>query len=306
MTTPHQRIGFALLTALWVITAGALLATAGAVAAREATASASNRETATRAFWEAHDCGERARSIIDRALDAGDESDAIRSWRTLDRLVVAARELRGVGCDVRVEAAGSRLDVNVASEEQLRSVFQAIGRNDADALVDALVDWRDTDDIARPLGAESAWYDATGRASPRNGPFADVREIGLVRGLESTGFDSLLTTESARLSINSAPLPVLASVPGLSAEVRQRIAEQRPTGRPIDDILALEHLLSPAAARELRAHYPDIARLTTVDPEAWFVIARSVSRDRAVMATIELRLVRVGRHAIVLRRRSGE
>src|SRR6185503_7992595 len=205
----------------------------------------------------------------DSELSAGDEGDALRSWRVLHRLIAVF----GDSCEVKLEAAGSRLDVNEASEAQLNALFRAASPADADALAAALLDWRDADELPRASGAEFEWYDAAGRARPRDAPFADAREILWVRGFESGTFDSLLTVGPARLSLNTAPLPVLRSVPGLSEEILLRIAEQRANGQQIADVLALAAGVSPEAERDLVANYREIVRLTTVDPDAWLLTA---------------------------------
>jgi DNA uptake protein ComE-like DNA-binding protein len=245
------------------------------------------------------------RSIIDEALSGSDDAAAASTWRMLDRATVESPLLRAGDCDVQLEAAGARVDVNSASEEQLRTLFRAMRQADIDSLADALLDWRDADDVPRPFGAEESWYLAARRTPPRNAPIADQREIALVRGFErSAVFDSVLTVEPGRLSINSASATALASVPGLSSEIVDRILEQRASGKPIGDVLALAARVSAAARRELLSRYPDVARLTTVDPEAWLARARGHDGLANAVETIELRLVRAGRRAAVLRGRS--
>ena len=296
--TKRARTGFVLLTMLWVIAGATVLALAATVAGRDAVRAGGNRVNATRAFWRAYDCASRTRAAIDGALS--DDDGAVPRWRMLHRVIAAS----GDRCNVRLEAAGSRLDVNSASEAQLRALIRETTTVDADPLVDALLDWRDADSTARALGAEARWYDAAGRLGPRNGPFADAREVRLVRGFESGTFDSLLTVGPERLALNAAPLALLASVPGLSREVRDRIAEERASGRTIADVLDLLPQLSPPAAADLLAHYADVARLTRVDPDAWWVTARGYVGLPEMAVTIELRVVRAGRRAVVLRWRS--
>jgi general secretion pathway protein K len=295
--------GFALLTVLWVMVGASVLAVAASLAGRDAVDATRNRVSSARAYWHAYGCSERMRSIIDAALDTSD--DAAAAWRLLDRATVVSTALRAGDCDVQLEAAGTRLDVNSASEEQLRALFRAIGRADVDSLADALIDWRDADDVARPSGAEGSWYVVARRTPPRNAPIADQREIAFVRGFErSAVFDSVLTVEPSRLSINSASADVLATVPGLSSELIDRVLEQRANGTPIGDLLALAERVSAQARREFLSHYPEVTRLTTVDPEAWLVRARGHDALANALETIELRLVRDGRRAAVLHRRS--
>lgn len=294
------RGGFALVTTLWVIAAAATVMLATETLAADATHAANNRLSATRAFWRAYECAAYARAAIDAALSEGDDADAQRSWRVLHRLIATA----GESCAVKLEAAGTRLDVNEASEEQISAVIRATSPDHPGALTSSLLDWRDPDKVPRALGAEWEWYDAHGRPAPRDGPLADAREILLMRGFENGAFDSLFTVGPARLSINTAPLAVLASVPGLSEEILTRVAEERANGRPIVDLLALAMRVSPRAERDLVAHYPEIIRLTTVDPDAWVLSAVGSSGSPAISVVIEIRLVRVGRRAAVLGWRS--
>ena len=58
-------------------------------------------------------------------------------------------------------------------------------RRSAAAARIAVLDWRDPDNVPRPHGAEEAWYVGQGRAPPRNGPFADVRELLLAAPVDA-------------------------------------------------------------------------------------------------------------------------
>ena len=173
-------------------------------------------------------------------------------------------------------------------------------------MTDALLDWRDADDVARPLGAERAWYGAAARGPPRNGPLALVREIALVRGFSDRGpgLDTILGVEPGRVFLARAALPVLAGLPGMGDEAVSRIAERRARGAPALELLALAGELSVEARATLVAHYAELARLTTPEPDAWIVT--SVARDDGspVTAGMDIRLVRAGTRAAVVRRRS--
>ncbi len=66
------------------------------------------------------------------------------------------------------------------------------GVDDVDALVNALVDWRDGDDIVTENGAEAAEYASAGLAyGPRNAPLLSVDELGLVLGFDQDLVDWL-------------------------------------------------------------------------------------------------------------------
>ncbi|MBX6332252.1 MAG: general secretion pathway protein GspK [Gemmatimonadaceae bacterium] len=307
------RRGFVLLAVLWVMVGVTALGLALALAARRAIAAARNRRAATAAEWAAEDCLERSRALIADALTAhtSTANDARHDWRTLDGLLRDAPLLTARGCDIRLRGAGWALDVNAADAEQLARFFTALGVPTwrVDSLVDAVLDWRDPDDVARPAGAERAWYAGQGRRAPRDGPFADVRELARVRGLEVwsgalAGLDTLVGVEPGRIDLNRAPLPVLASLPGLGAEALARLAEHRVRGAPVSDVLALSAELSPNARAALVARYADLVRLTTTEPDAWIVTSRARAGQPSITAAIEVRLVRAGTRAAIVRRRT--
>jgi general secretion pathway protein K len=278
-----QRSGFALLAALWVVVGLSAMALTGLLVARGVVAAAQNRITLTRGRWRAEDCLERARAVIDDALTDGQvmPRPVAGGWDALDRVVAASPAITDAGCDVTLVPAGIAVDVNTSDGEQLLALLRAAGVPEprADSMVDALLDWRDTDDIPRPLGAESDWYRAAGRFPPRNGPLADVKELRRVRGFdEATLPDSVLnalfTVEPGRLVWDRAPLAVLASLPGIGEEALSRLADWRAEGVSVNDVAALSTALSPAAQRALDARYTDVERLTTGHPDAWLVTAR--------------------------------
>lgn len=304
------RCGFALLAVLWVLVGVASLSLVAQIAGREALASTRNRIALTRASWIAEDCAERARAAIGDVL-AEPSSPAIAQgdvWATLDRAVVASPLLaNSPECSVAMIAAGSVLDANIVDHETLDRLWAALGMDlgKADSLSAAFLDWRDTDTLTRPLGAESAWYVAQGLLPPRDGPFAHVRELRRVRGLEGVAHvDSMLGVEPGRVVLERAPRAVLLALPGLSVEAVDRIEEMRARDVRIGDLLTLGGALSPESRRMLYERYPDLVALTTAEPDAWLLVATGTNGSPAVSATLELRLVRAGWRAAIVRRRT--
>jgi DNA uptake protein ComE-like DNA-binding protein len=258
-----------------------------------------------RGQWRAEDCLERARAVINDALSGGHTipRPVTGGWEVLDRVVAASPAITDAACDVTLAPTGVAVDINTADGEQLLALFRAIGIGEprADSMVDALLDWRDVDDIPRPLGAERDWYHAEGRFTPRNGPFADVKELRRVRGFEDLP-DSILgaifTVEPGRIVWNRAPLVVLASLPGIGEEALARIIERRERGVSVADMAALSADLSPGARQLLVARYGDVARLTTDRPDAWILTARGGGY------AVEVRLAPAGSRAAIVRRRT--
>ncbi|MGH7615913.1 MAG: general secretion pathway protein GspK [Gemmatimonadaceae bacterium] len=301
----RARDGFTMITVLWVMTVAAVVAAAGALHGRDSVNAAINRLHLDRAFWLATACVSRAESAIDaRLASAASLDDAAAAWRVLGR-VVPPMIVADPACTITLEAAGTRLDVNGASEEMLENLFAAIGRDDAVDLASSLADWRDSDDVARPGGAERDWYASTRRDLPRNGPLADLRELRRVRGFEQPGtFDSVFTTEPGRVSLATAPVSVLLAVPGFTRETADQLVALEEAGTPVPDVLSVLGLVSKASADSLRARYPDIVRVTTPDPDAWLLAVRASVGAPAVSVTLVRRLLRGGRRAVVVGARS--
>jgi general secretion pathway protein K len=307
----RDRHGFALLAVLWVIVGVSAIATATLLLARGAVSVAHNRIALTRARWHAEDCVERARAVIDDALANGDDvpRPIPGGWDVLDRVVLASPAVVDAGCDLTVRPAGTSVNVNIADADQLGALLTALGvaAPQVDSMVDALLDWRDADDIPRPVGAERGWYHTAHRLLPRNGPLASVGELRFVRGfgpdvLSDSGLASVLTVEPGRIVWDRAPLAVLASLPGMTLETLSRIAELRNRGLSVD-AASLGASLSPASAQALSARYADLQRLTTSEPDAWLLTARGHDgASPSLTAAIDVRLVRAGTRAAVVRR----
>lgn len=93
--------------------------------------------------------------------------------------------LGGAAVAVAIEPEAGKIDLNQASPRLLRALFEAAGLRgpDAAAMTAAVEDWRDTDQITRPGGAELTFYLGAGRIPPRDGSFESVAELLHVRGM---------------------------------------------------------------------------------------------------------------------------
>lgn len=83
----------------------------------------------------------------------------------------------------------SKLDLNIATEAQLRRLFTTVipqdqeQNVDIDVLVDSLLDWRESGQTARSKGAKSAYYQSLDPPYQcKAGPFSTIEELLLVRG----------------------------------------------------------------------------------------------------------------------------
>lgn len=99
---------------------------------------------------------------------------------------------------IRVVDETSKLDINAATKEQLMGL-----PNMFEEIADAIIDWRDTDDMPSGLGVESGYYeglDVPYRA--RNGPFKTIRELLMVKDVTEDLFYGEDTNLNGQLDYN--------------------------------------------------------------------------------------------------------
>ncbi len=116
------------------------------------------------------------------------EANPVPAWR----YSVVAAQWDGPRDTIRygITPESALLNLNVASEDQIRRLLTPLlldlGVENAEDLVNSLLDWRDGDDQARPGGAENEYYNAL---SPpykcKSAPFDSVEELLLVKGFSA-------------------------------------------------------------------------------------------------------------------------
>ncbi|NJM34152.1 MAG: general secretion pathway protein GspK, partial [Rhodomicrobium sp.] len=88
----------------------------------------------------------------------------------------------------------ARIDVNVASLPVLQALLAGLGQppENAAALADAIIDYRDNDNQPRAQGAEQAEYASAGLGwPPKNAPFQSFDELGQVLGMTPALLEAL-------------------------------------------------------------------------------------------------------------------
>jgi type II secretory pathway component PulK len=301
----RNRDGFVMLTTLWVMSIASIVAMSAVVVGRHAVAEGSARVELERARWSALACERRALAAVDDILEQAPTFDAAaHTWRTLGRPLLASPLV--AGCNLALEAAGTRLDINSASSEMIVNLLGAIGRSDdAAQMADALADWLDGDDNASPAGAERQWYESVKQIPPRNGPLADLAELRRVRGFEQANeMDSVVSVDPGRVSLATAPVSVLMAVPGITRETAERIVELQAAGTPVNELLAVTGSISRTSIDALAARFPDAVRATTPDPDAWLVRVRVSRGLPAVSVLLDWRIIRIGHRCAVARTKS--
>lgn len=142
---------------------------------------------------------------------------------------------------VRILDESGKININTTSDIILRNLLLNIGVSDeeADVIVDSIMDWKDEDDFYRLNGAESEYYNSLPVPyKPKNAPFDVVEELLMVRGItpeilygsnEKKGLINFITlySKTNAININVAPKEVLSALPGISPEIADAIISYR-------------------------------------------------------------------------------
>jgi general secretion pathway protein K len=164
----------------------------------------------------------------DNATDAWRRDGSVREW-----------SFDGIPVRVELSDESGKIDINTGADPLVRGLLIAAGVNEeeATALVDAMLDWRDGDSLKRVHGAEEADYRAAGRPyGPANSQFQAIEELQLVLGMSPQIYRRIapfITVFSRQPGINSelAPREVLMSVPGVTSAIADSYIEQREAAR---------------------------------------------------------------------------
>lgn len=229
-TAGHRRrqAGIALVIVLWVT---ALL---GVIAASY-TLSIRTETVLTRNWVESAQARASAEAGVRIALLEllGSNADRYAGWRA-DGTVHQAT-FNGSALRIAIFDEGGKIDLNAAPGDLIDGLLRSIGVEDEERkrLVDAILDWRDEDQLRRDNGAEADDYAAAGLPyGPGDKHFSSVEELALVLGMNPALYRRLagaLTVYSGEAGINpaAAPRQVLLAVPGIDAVEMERYLQLR-------------------------------------------------------------------------------
>ncbi len=213
-----NRNGFALVAALWLLVALGSVGLHAALASRARRQAAANLLDEVRARAAVVAGSEYARSRLTAAMLGRAEelrSEAMASargsrqqrraaqssvrnlfrsanpledpWREPQDLMVSEMAFGDTRYALLLRDVGAALNLNDATEDMLRQFF-ALGLDvdfaEADQLAQAILDWRDEDDIPRINGGERGEYlDDEALVLPPNRDFVEIDELRHVRGM---------------------------------------------------------------------------------------------------------------------------
>lgn len=173
------------------------------------------------------------------------------AWAEVDHDIANLVKVRlgDVRFSVALENLSGRLDLNQAQPEALVGLFsQFTSGLNARAVLDALLDWRDADDLVRPQGAERDAYLRSGSPYvPRNALLSLIDEFHRLPGVSESlarALDPYITIAGdLRIDVNGASEPVLAAIPGIGVTGARAIVARRRSAGPFTSIADVQSFL---------------------------------------------------------------
>jgi type II secretory pathway component PulK len=247
----RPRRGFAMLAAIWLIVAIGVVALDFALEAHDR--AAIGIEAADRGTGRAAAAGALAitQARMELALVQGPagttgNAQALRGsdpWLGVDSLFSGPVYVDSTQVDVYAEDLGTRLNINLLSEQRLTTLFNVVLRDATTAgrIAQSIMDWTDADSIARPNGAERDQYIQEDLLSmPTNTQFRELDELLGVRNITPEIYNLvvpyLTTFGSGLINLNTADTVVIRTLPGMTDQILQNILNMRANGRRIMNV----------------------------------------------------------------------
>lgn len=210
--------GFALVLVLWVLSLLTIMAGSFALSMR--------REAAI-VTGSSHNA--QAMAVAESGLAVAElmllNPDQLQRWRTDGSLY----QLDYVKSKVRIQllAEVGKIDVNSADQTLLQNLMTSspLDTEQQNQLINALLDWRDSDDLVRLEGAEKGEYKKQGLSyQPSNKPFQSLEELQLVLGMTEQVFkwlENRVTVYSGqpKVDLTQATKEVLLVLPGIDTSL---------------------------------------------------------------------------------------
>jgi len=196
---PRQQRGLALVMVLWLVVLLGIIASGHAYNA--------HMETRLAAM---HVRTAQARAAVETGLSYAIlqllAEDLAKPWPidgTVRQILFDDTQIR-----IAIRDATGLIDLNAAGPDLLQTLTTALNvdQERQQRIVAAILDWRDTDDIKHPGGAEESDYVSAGYPwTPRDGVFSSVEELRYVMGMTQQLFDEMtpfVTVYSGQAGVN--------------------------------------------------------------------------------------------------------
>jgi len=226
----YQRKGSILIVALWVLFFLSALALVLNAYINPQLSLASKLKERAKCYYLAKAGVKKAIQTV--ALDETLGYDALKDLRNDKEF--KERELDDGVFSVGLMDEERKININKASFGVLKIFFEittGMSSKDASGIADSIIDWRDADNDARELGAESSYYQALNPPYPcKNKDFEVIEELLLVKGINREIFskvkDRITVYGQGAVNINTADKLVLESL-GMSDALTEKIIHFR-------------------------------------------------------------------------------
>jgi general secretion pathway protein K len=294
----RDRRGVAMIAAIWLVVAISVVTLALSLQGKERRVLGLDAAERTVARAAALGALAEVQAELDYALRVMPQNNAalssVRSgdpWLGADSVYSGPMDVDSVEVDARLLDLGRCLDVDDLTEDQLRTFFSYIldDYTTADHLAQTIMDWEDPDDLPRPNGDERDGYLKKGLlALPANAPLRTVDELLDVEGMTPTIYAQvapyLTVYGSGVVNINTAPVPVLRAIPGMTDQILANIISQRSRGLRISSIAQVVPGYAAGGGRRFNAGLAAMASLQQVQ------LARAMTVDtREILVTLVAR-----------------
>lgn len=221
-----RQKGFALVLVLWILSLLTIMAGSFALTMR--------REAS---IIEGIKNNAQAMSVAESGIAMAEMMmlipDAAKRWRA-DSSVYQIN-FTNAKVRIRLLSEAGKIDLNTADEALLQALISQapIEEGQQAGLVNAIIDWRDDDDMVRTDGAEKKEYQDAGLSyQPRNKPFQSIEELQLVLGMNENIYNwlqDLVTVYSGQPTVNLqlASPEVLQVMPDLDETVKDEYIQAR-------------------------------------------------------------------------------
>lgn len=233
-TTPRAQRGFVLAATLWMMAILTIAAMYFAQRIANARSLAEQASLHSQALLDMQaDRAELLYRLATTPLSLYGLGDAPSTAIALDDRVYAGTHAG----ELRLQDDRGLLNLNVIDDVRLDRLLNILGApaDGRAALIDALRDYIDSDDLKHLNGAEAGEYAAAGLPPPRNANLVTPYEARSIYGwsaipsLWKNDVLARLTTTSGSWSLNpnTAPWQILATLPGMTPEGAQAIIAAR-------------------------------------------------------------------------------
>ena len=221
-----RQSGLALVIVIWVLSLLTIMAGSFALTMRrETTVISAVKDNAV-----ALAIAETGVGIAQQMLFLKDKNKRWRADGSIYHLAYQEAEIR-----VRLVSEHGKIDINKADEALLTEMMSSIDieLEQKQALVSAIIDWRDKDDLIQINGAEKDQYKQADLAyQPTNKEFQLIDELQMVLGMTNEIYQQLkplITVYSKQKQVNLqvASKEVIQAIGGLDSEILDEYLQQR-------------------------------------------------------------------------------